>query len=229
LVAALAKAQLKFEGVKKDAENPAYSRGTRKSMYATLDSTVRATRAALAENGLVIIAVPHEMVDDRRLKITSLLIHESEQFVESTMIMTAVEKVSPQELGKLITYARRYQWGALTGTAPEDDSDANEASGTGSKEAAQAVAETKIADLKAKKAERGAIQDYEAALFYVHIPQNNMYEISGADSLKKLNRDLLERHYSKVAQAILVNEEQLNTLQFELERRNTPFHKLASK
>lgn len=144
LVAALCKAQQSFGAVLKDAENPAYSRGERKSMYATLDSVIAATRKPLAENGLAIIALPHEISETNRLSITSMLVHSSGQFIESTLTMAAVERVTPQEIGKLITYARRYQWTSLTGTAPEDDDDANASSGVGSKQAAQSFARQKI-------------------------------------------------------------------------------------
>jgi len=162
LVSALVKAQLEFKAVLKDAENPAYTRGNRRSMYATLDSVISATREPLAKHGLVIIALPQEMVEDVRLRITSILIHESGEFIESTMTMTAVDRVTPQELGKLITYARRYQWTSLTGTAPEDDTDGNESSGVGSKEAAQQVAQRKIA-ASGKKPEQTKVD----TLFYV--------------------------------------------------------------
>jgi hypothetical protein len=168
LVGALAKAQLSFTAVLKDAENPAYTRGTRKSMYATLDSVISATRKPLAENGLCIIALPEEMVEDTRLKITSMLVHTSGQFIESTLTMTAVDRVTPQELGKLITYARRYQWTSLTGTAPEDDTDGNESSGVGSKEAAQTVAKSKVRESAQKRSDDAvALTEWKEGLLAV--------------------------------------------------------------
>jgi hypothetical protein len=53
-------------------------------------------------------------------------------------------------IGKAITYARRYSWQSLTGATAEEDDDGNNASGVGSREAAQAVAQEKISELKTK-------------------------------------------------------------------------------
>ena len=215
LVAALAKAQLGFKAVVKDAENPAYTRGNRRSMYATLDSVVSATRESLASNGLVIIALPQEMIEDRKLKMTSILFHSSEQFIESTLVMTAVEKVSPQELGKLITYARRYQWSALCGVAPEDDTDGNESSGVGSREAQEKVAKSKT-------------EGTTLSLFYTHFPESNTYQITGAESLLTGNRDVLKPLWNKTAGACVANEEQIEGLKYTFEQRGIPFKLLKT-
>lgn len=225
LVSALTKAQLEFKAVLKDAENPAYTRGTKRSMYATMDSVISATREPLAKNGLTIIALPQEMVDDRRLKITSILIHTSDEFIESTLTMTAVDKVTPQELGKLITYARRYQWTSLTGTAPEDDTDGNESSGVGSREAAQAVGQQKIADFKEKKA-KTEVKDYQPAIFYTWFNDSQTARIEGDKDLMHAHAQVLKPLWNASAKAVVANDEQLEALKFYFEERKVPFKML---
>jgi hypothetical protein len=117
---------------------------------------VSATREALAKQELVIVALPDSLSQDGKLRLTSIMLHSSEQFIESTLTMSAVDKLTPHQVGALLTYGRRYQWYGLTGTAPSDDDDGNTASGVGSSAAAQAVAQEKIAGYKAKKDEKAS-------------------------------------------------------------------------
>src|SRR6202035_3393867 len=57
-----------------------------------------------------------------------------------------------QSCGSAQTYARRYAYQALVGVAAEPDDDGNQSVGMGSKEAADKVAQEKIAEHNAKKA-----------------------------------------------------------------------------
>jgi hypothetical protein len=78
LVAAMCKAQLAFDPVRKESENPAFARGGKASKYADLYSLVSATRKALNNNGLTIMQFPNLAVSGKALIVETLLVHESE-------------------------------------------------------------------------------------------------------------------------------------------------------
>ncbi len=71
------------------------------------------------------------------------------------------DKLTPQGIGSCITYGRRYGLSAMVGIAPEDD-DGNLASG-GSKQAAQDVAQRKIAAGKTKQSQTAHNEEPEEA------------------------------------------------------------------
>lgn len=120
LAQALCKAQAIIEAVKKDSNNPFF-----KSKYADLANVWAAIREPLSSNGLCILQEPSR--NENSIVITTTLIHESGEFVRSSLEMP-VTKQDPQGYGSAITYARRYALGAIVGIAPEDD-DGNAASG----------------------------------------------------------------------------------------------------
>ncbi len=119
LAAALAKAQGDIVGATKDRENPHF-----KSGYASLASTWEACREPLSKNELAVLQPV--AVDGVKVKITTLLVHSSGEWIEETLVMVAALN-TPQGIGSAITYGRRYGLGAMVGVAPEDD-DGNEAS-----------------------------------------------------------------------------------------------------
>jgi hypothetical protein len=118
---AMAKAQRDMAGAKKGSSNPFF-----KSKYADLASVAEACREALTSNGLSVIQGP-ESEDGDMVILHTMLLHESGQWIESTLRMRPV-KADPQGMGSCITYARRYTLAAMCGVAPEDD-DGNAASG----------------------------------------------------------------------------------------------------
>jgi hypothetical protein len=136
VAAALALAQAKMEGAKKDAANPFF-----KSKYADLASVWEACREALTEQGLAVVQVANgdgEPVDilitdydgdnmvgshvekGARIRLTTILTHKSGQWIGGTSTMTA-QNMGPQAAGSCLTYLRRYSLAALVGVAPEDD------------------------------------------------------------------------------------------------------------
>jgi hypothetical protein len=150
LVTALAEAQLKFDPVLKDSDNPAY-----RSKYADLQSVISATMPHLASFGLSVIQMPHAEfgVDDAKmLTLTTLLAHKSGEWISSDLTLPAMmrERFDAQSVGSAITYGRRYALQAMLGVAAEIDDDGNRAAGVGSKEVAQAVGKQKASEVKAK-------------------------------------------------------------------------------
>ncbi len=145
LAAALAKAQGKITGAKKDSENPFFT-----SKYADLASCWDACRDAIAENGLAVVQTTKRgnpvtikwdttnektgettaySVDTEELVVTTTLFHESGQWLASDLPMIPRD-ASPQGMGSALTYGRRYGLTAMLGIAQVDD-DGNAASGRG--------------------------------------------------------------------------------------------------
>ena len=182
LVVALIKAQMEFAPVIKDAENEAYTRGQKKSRYATLAAAVEATRPALNKNGLTIIQHPQSHNSTKETIITTTLVHISGQFWESDLTMPSVNqqnRFDPQTVSSATTYGRRVAWLAICGAAPEDDDDGNAASGVGTKGAADAAAKRQLEE-KSKSA------DPKVAA----IAKEGLAKINAADTAKNLEGQL---------------------------------------
>lgn len=120
---ALAIAQGKIEGAKKDSENPFF-----KSKYADLAAVWDACRGPLSENGIAVVQTPRtEILENATvIFVGTLLIHSSGEWISEELSAIPV-KDDPQGIGSCVTYLRRYALSAFTGVAPEDD-DGNAAS-----------------------------------------------------------------------------------------------------
>lgn len=113
LLAALSKAQAVMRGAKEDSNNPFF-----KSKYADLSSVWAAARDALTSHGLSVMQ-PLVYIDGIQY-LDTILGHSSGQWVQSRMLIPDGIK-NPQDLGKVITYFRRYMLAAIVGVCPEDD------------------------------------------------------------------------------------------------------------
>lgn len=113
LAGALAKAQWKMAGAKRESANPFF-----KSTYADLASVWEACREPLTTNGLSLIQSPS--ADGPRVTVTTLLLHTSGQWVRGDMTATAKDD-SPQAVGSIVTYLRRYALAAFASVCPVDD------------------------------------------------------------------------------------------------------------
>jgi hypothetical protein len=118
---ALAKAQREMSGASKDSLNPHY-----KNKYADLAAVWDACREPLGKHGIAVIQPP--CASGPNVTVTTMLCHESGEYIESDLTMTAQQN-TPQGIGSCITYARRYALQSMVGIAPEDD-DGNAASQT---------------------------------------------------------------------------------------------------
>lgn len=124
---ALLAAQKATEFAKKDATNPHF-----KNKYADLPAVIEAVKPALNAAGIVYIQTASPS-DDNRLHLTTMLMHESGEWISDTLVMP-LPKQDPQGYGSAMTYARRYALAAITGVYQDDD-DGNAASGSGEKKA----------------------------------------------------------------------------------------------
>lgn len=122
LAVALAKFNTNVQRIEKDATNPHF-----KNRYSTLDAILDEVRPLLAEQGLSIIQMPSG--DGDQLKLTTMLIHISGEWIESDSITMRPTKNDPQGVGSATTYARRYGLCAFLGLSTGDvDDDGNHAS-----------------------------------------------------------------------------------------------------
>jgi ERF superfamily len=229
LVEALCKAQLEFAPVVKANINPQF-----KSKYADLATIIQATMPALAKHGLVIIQTPY--VKDRYLTMTTLLVHSSDEWIanELTMPATMRNELTAQTIGSACTYSRRYALQSILGVSADLDDDATEASGGGSREAAQAVATEKIADLRkktGKTAPAGDLSEYVKSLFFLWDDEKQEAIIEGAQDLKEANRELLLSlcKWDAKRKVLWTDADGLDGLKYQLEQRGVSFLPLKSK
>jgi hypothetical protein len=110
-------AQSKIKHATKDSNNPHF-----KNDYASLESVIDATKAALLENNIVLM---QGMSEDGNVLVTRLQ-HSSGEFFE-TYVKLVLSKQDMQGLGSAITYARRYALAAICNISQQDD-DGNGAS-----------------------------------------------------------------------------------------------------
>lgn len=165
LADALSKAQGAMEGALKDSSNPFF-----KSKYADLASVWSACREALSINGLAVVQMPSSY--EGLVQVETVLMHSSGEWISSVLTLRPT-KDDPQGMGSTISYARRYALASMVGVYQEDD-DGNKGSGkrnveeppeertkdaqiakdhnvtapVGTKEAAQQVAQAKLAKAK---------------------------------------------------------------------------------
>lgn len=158
LAAALAKAQGSMPTVAKGSNNPFFN-----STYADLADVVEAIRPHLSENGLAVVQMPE--TQDGKPVVTTMLMHESGQWVMGTLELT-VQKNDMQAIGSATTYARRYQYSGAVGAVADADDDGNAASGTthenvtrssGVQPGSRAAKDAKPAGAKNTEAMRGRI------------------------------------------------------------------------
>ena len=140
LAAALIKAQLEMDPLRKDAKNPAFGKD---SKYASLAGVQEVALPALAKHEVAVMqSVSTEWNETVVLvKVGCTLFHApSGEYVGNEITLKPV-KSDPQGIGSAITYGRRYLLLVMAGLAPEDD-DGNEASGKVANKTTQVQAST---------------------------------------------------------------------------------------
>lgn len=111
---ALVKAQSLIGDAKKNAQNPHL-----KNRYANLGSVWDAISPALETSKLAVVQLPSPS-DDGKLHLTTILIHESGEYIGDTLVMP-LPKQDPQGYGSALTYGRRYGLCSLLGVVQDDD------------------------------------------------------------------------------------------------------------
>lgn len=105
---------------KLDASNPFF-----KSTYLTLDGLQKAINDGIKKTGLNYMQIA---VDNQQLKsVQTVITHESGAVLITQPLTFQPGKMTPQDFGSAITYAKRYQLQALFGISGEVDDDGNKA------------------------------------------------------------------------------------------------------
>jgi hypothetical protein len=118
IVGALAKAQGVINNPRKEAENPAFKRGSAVSKYADLSMGINAIREGLSANNLAVIQSTRMQGDV--LMLDTRLAHSSGQWFEAEYPVCKLP-APPHAIGSALTYARRYSLFGIVGIAGEDD------------------------------------------------------------------------------------------------------------
>lgn len=119
LASALVMAQKEISVAKKDNQAYGYS-------YSDLGTVIEAVKPSLNKQGISIMQLIEES-DESTVKVTTLLIHSSGQYIGSTGSTGIPEMKScnlAQRAGAAQSYLKRYQLQALTGL-PTEDNDAS--------------------------------------------------------------------------------------------------------
>lgn len=120
LAKALNLAQSEMRGVTKDSANPHF-----KNRYASLEAVIDVAKPVLTKHGLSFTQAPGALVEGA-VEITTMLMHNSGQWLRSTLHMPVVKK-DPQGVGSALTYGSRYSLMAVLGVPPTDDDDGERA------------------------------------------------------------------------------------------------------
>jgi len=116
---ALVKAISEIESIKKDSINPFL-----KNKYVSLDAIIEGTKKVLAKNNLCAF----QKVSDQGIE--TIILHTSGESISSGMMSIPIESARglslAQSRGVAITYAKRYQLGAMLGISTDEDTDGHD-------------------------------------------------------------------------------------------------------
>ena len=120
----LIKALITFQGglssVSKDKINPFFD-----SSYADINAILVAIRPQLLDNKLAITQGNRYCTKSNGFYITTMLVHESGQWIKSEVRMPIGGKKDAQAVGSACTYGRRYGLSAILGISVDADDDGN--------------------------------------------------------------------------------------------------------
>lgn len=121
IAGALAAVQAELRGVPRDKTATIDTRkgGRYTYQYADLASVWSTIRATLATNGIAVYQAPE--TEDRRVTLTTMLLHSSGEWLRSTIAYPLPDEMTPQAVGSLVTYLRRYGLAAAVGVVTDDD------------------------------------------------------------------------------------------------------------
>lgn len=113
LAKSLVACQPKVDNASKNATNPAF-----RSKYANLESVIDTFKEDAGSVGVIQLQSPG--MEDGRATLTTMLIHESGEFMEFVHSIP-LAKNDPQGYGSAITYLRRYATAAIWNLTQTDD------------------------------------------------------------------------------------------------------------
>ena len=115
---ALVAAQAEMPIVPMNSINPFF-----KKKYANLGDVIDTVRPVLKKHGLAFSQLV--VGEGGEVGVKTMLVHDSGEFIESTVSLPVEGKSLSQEAGKTITYLRRYSLSAILGIYADEDNDGN--------------------------------------------------------------------------------------------------------
>lgn len=92
--------------------------------YADLPHIKETADPVLCANGLFV----SQLIEPNG-ELTTIVMHESGEYIQSTMTLGTIKEKTAQEYGGLITYCKRYAYCSALGIVAEEDDDANSSDG----------------------------------------------------------------------------------------------------
>lgn len=114
IATALLLAQKEISGAKKGATNPFF-----KMKYSDLGSVMEACKDAFNNHGISVLQPV--ITNENGTFVETVLLHESGEFISSSIRVSCKNPDNPQEMGSAITYAKRYSLQAIAFIPSEDD------------------------------------------------------------------------------------------------------------
>lgn len=139
---AMSKFQGKVNQPKKDKTNPFF-----KSKYVPLENVVEVITEEAPKHGLSFFQSPCND-EHGRIGISTLVTHQSGEFIEFEPLFMKAEKNNAQGSGALITYLRRYTLSSIFGITSDEDDDGNLTNPAPKQQAPQLATETQVSALK---------------------------------------------------------------------------------
>ena len=179
----ISEAMAKFQGEvtqpKKDKPNPFF-----KSKYVPLENVVEVITDEAPKHGLSFFQSPCND-EHGRIGISTLVTHQSGEFIEFEPLFMKVEKNNAQGSGALITYLRRYTLSSIFGITSDEDDDGN-ATSTPSRQTPQIANEQQLKILKdeieafTQKFEQATEETVLDTLGITNINQLNVQQVNNA-------------------------------------------------
>lgn len=186
---ALVDFQSEVKDPRKEANNPFF-----KSKYVTLDALVDCVRPVLSKHGLAYIQSPSG--DGQNISVTTLLIHESGEWIESDAFVMKAAKADPQGAGSAVTYGRRYSLQAVLGvTWCDEDDDGNACTFTKSAPVEKTIEKAESGN-KASAKQIGFIrklgknmpqEEYDDVLFKHGVDDDSLANLTGVAASQVIN------------------------------------------
>jgi len=127
---AMSQAQGEFRNALCNKINPYFNSG-----YADLGTIWDVVRPILVKHGLAIIQSPSTILDEKKVKISTILVHMSGEYFSDELELPGEflgkdgnMKFNAQTIGIAVTYGRRYALSSILGIAAEEDTDGNDLS-----------------------------------------------------------------------------------------------------
>jgi hypothetical protein len=140
LAKALVKAQSEMKNPAFDTTNPHF-----KNRFASLAAVRNAVIPVFNKHGVFV--TQDVTTVEGGISCTTVLMHESGQFVEFGPLMMPATKADAQGLGSATTYCKRYQLQAVSGVVGDDDDDGNAAARLNTNGKAETVTTTQANEL----------------------------------------------------------------------------------